>query len=235
MAYMKLVSARVILVCFAVSSLLLLVFPAIDIAVSRTFFEGRFYSQGQWWVQALHHGVSVFLYASSGLVLAVYAFNKVAKAALWGIDGKKVLYLLLVLVVGAGLLVNVGLKDNFGRARPRNIQEFGGTRQFTPAFVVGHECQKNCSFASGDAAGAFFSLSLAMAFGRRRATFLASAAFGGAVSFARMASGAHFLSDVVVSFFVMLIVADVLYHYMLLPQAGGEPASNPVMVGVGPD
>jgi len=36
------------------------------------------------------------------------------------------------------------------------------------------------------------------------------------VSFCRIASGAHFLSDTVVSFFVMLIVADVLHHYLVL-------------------
>lgn len=230
MTYLKLSRAKVILVCFLASSLVLLRFPAIDIAASGMFFDGRFYLQGQWWERALHHGVSAFLCASTVLVLAVYAFNKIARAALWDIDGKKVLYLLLVLALDAGLLVNVALKDNFGRARPRNIAEFGGTRQFTPAFVLAHECRVNCSFSSGDTAGAFFSLPLAMAFGRRRAMFLASGAFGGAVSIARLACGAHFLSDIIVSFFLMLIVADVLYHYMLLPRAAARSAGKPVLV-----
>jgi hypothetical protein len=51
-----------------------------------------------------------------------------------------------------------------------------------------------------------------------------------------MAAGAHFLSDTVVSFFLMLIVADVLHHYMLLPKgvvhSAGRPV--PVLVGAGP-
>jgi membrane-associated phospholipid phosphatase len=39
------------------------------------------------------------------------------------------------------------------------------------------------------------------------------------VSWSRIASGAHFFSDTVVSFFVMLIVTDVLYYYMIVPEA----------------
>jgi lipid A 4'-phosphatase len=163
-----------------------------------------------------------------GLVLAVYAFNKLAKKQLCGVDGKKICYLFAVLALGAGLIVNAGLKDHFGRARPRDTQEFGASRHFTPPFVLSRECRKNCSFSSGDAAGAFFSLALAMAFGRRRALFLASIAFGVAVSFSRMASGAHFFSDTVVSFFIMLIVSDVLFHYMLAPKLA--PSTSPATV-----
>jgi hypothetical protein len=33
-----------------------------------------------------------------------------------------------------------------------------------------------------------------------------------------MAAGAHFFSDCVVSFFVMLILADALFYYMILPE-----------------
>ena len=39
------------------------------------------------------------------------------------------------------------------------------------------------------------------------------------VSLARIASGAHFFSDTVVSFFIMLILADVSYFYMVLTAA----------------
>ena len=46
---------------------------------------------------------------------------------------------------------------------------------------------------------------------------LAALAYGAVVSFSRVASGAHFLSDSVVSFFVMLICADVLHHYLIVP------------------
>jgi len=110
------------------------------------------------------------------------------------------------------------LKDNFGRARPRDVVEFGGYKQYTAPFVVGGQCGKNCSFSSGEAAGGFFALALALALSRRRAALVVAAGFGAFVSFCRIASGAHFLSDTVVSFFVMLLVADVLYYYLVLAQ-----------------
>ena len=61
--------------------------------------------------------------------------------------------------------------------------------------------------------------------------FVAGLGLGSVVSFFRVASGAHFLSDIVVSFFVMLIVADVLYHYMFLPAAAPEPEESLVPDG----
>jgi hypothetical protein len=45
------------------------------------------------------------------------------------------------------------------------------------------------------------------------------------VSFARIAVGAHFLSDTVVSFFVMLIMADSVHHYMFEHRARTSSAS----------
>jgi hypothetical protein len=44
----------------------------------------------------------------------------------------------------------------------------------------------------------------------------AGISFGALVSVSRLAVGAHFFSDVVVSFFVMWIRSDVLHHYMLI-------------------
>jgi lipid A 4'-phosphatase len=123
---------------------------------------------------------------------------------------------MLVLVIGPGLIVNSTLKENFGRARPRDVMEFGGSKQFTPAFVICHECNKNCSFSSGDAAGGFFAITLAFALSRRRVVFVAALLFGAAISLARIAAGAHFFSDTVVSFFVVLILSDLLHHYIVL-------------------
>jgi lipid A 4'-phosphatase len=222
MSYLRLPRACVMLASFLIVSLVLVKFPAIDIRISSLFFNGQFYSQQLWWEQAFHRGVSIFICVSVLSILGVYAFNRITKRKLLAIDGKKVVYLLVVLGLGAGLLVNVICKDNFGRARPRDVQEFGGQKHFTPAFVVASECTSNCSFASGETAAAFFSLALVMALARRRRMFVASVVFGVAVSISRMAVGAHFFSDTVVSFFVMLILSDVLYHYMLAPQQESE-------------
>jgi len=211
--------AQVILLCFLVSSVLLVQFSSIDIRVSSAFFEEGFYFRDEWYATWLRNGVTYFLWLSIASVAGMYAFNRFSRQNLCGVDGRKVLYLLMVLIIGAGLIVNVILKDNFGRARPRDVEEFGGTKQFTPAFVISDECHDNCSFSSGEGAGAFYSLSLALAFSRRREMLLAGIAFGGVVSLGRIAAGAHFFSDSVVSFFVMLLVTDVLYYYMFVPGA----------------
>ena len=217
MNYLKTPRARIILLCFLMSSLLLVALPEIDLLISGLFFKDRFYLADQGWTKLLHEGVGGFIVLSMVAVIGIYAFNKFAKRNVGGIDGRKVLYLFLVLALGAGVIVNVVFKDNFGRVRPRDVQEFGGSRHFTPAFVMTSGCKRNCSFSSGDAAGAFFALAFALALSRRRAVTAAAVGFGVAVSFSRVAIGAHFLSDTVVSFFVMLIVADALYFYMFVP------------------
>ena len=217
MHYLKRRQIRTILACFVASSLLLAVFPHVDIYISRLFFDGSFYLARQWWTTLMHESMGYFLYLCLGSVVALYAWNKLSKRSCCGVDGKTVVYLLLVLIVGAGLTVNVVFKDNFGRARPRDIVEFGGSRHYTPPFVISGECGTNCSFSSGEAAGGFFPLALLMALSRRRALLLAAAAgFGIFVSFCRIASGAHFFSDTVVSFFVMLSVADVLSYCLAI-------------------
>jgi lipid A 4'-phosphatase len=215
--YLRLRRTRLILAAFLASALLLVALPEIDLNISRLFFDERFHLAQARWTRMLHESVGYFVASSMALVFAVYALNRLSGRKFWAIDGRKLLYLFLVLALGAGLIVNVIFKDNFGRARPRNVEEFGGVQQFTPAFVIAQGCERNCSFSSGDGAAAFFSLGLVMALSRRRAAVAAAVGFGVTVSFARIASGAHFFSDTVVSFFVMLIVADALRHYMRLP------------------
>lgn len=231
MEYLKLTRGHITLACFLVVSVLLVKFPAIDLAISKLFFHGSFYLQRQWWPGALQAAVPYFLAASMTLVLGTYLVNRRSTRNIGAIDGRKVLYLFVVLLLGAGVIVNYALKDHFGRARPRDVTEFGGLRQFTPPFVISHQCDRNCSFPSGDAAAAFFSIALARALSRRRASFVTAICAGAVVSMSRVAVGAHFLSDVVTSFFVMWITADVLHHYMVLTTAerrsGPAPPARP--------
>ena len=45
-----------------------------------------------------------------------------------GVPGRAAVFLVLSLLLGPGLLVNVILKDNWGRPRPGSVVEFGGTQ-----------------------------------------------------------------------------------------------------------
>ena len=232
-SYLRLRRSRTLLACFLLSSVVLVTFSHVDLRIAALFYDGGFYMARQGWTRLLHEAVTWFIFGSLALATGMWLYNRFARKCLFGIDGRKFAYLLMVLVLGAGLIVNVILKDNFGRARPRDVEEFGGSLHFTPAFVIGSECDRNCSFASGDAAGAFFALAFVLASSRRRAASAAGIGFGVLVSAARIASGAHWFSDTVVSFFVMLIVADLLYYQMFLfSPAGFEPVpdASPVLV-----
>jgi lipid A 4'-phosphatase len=116
-------------------------------------------------------------------------------------------FVLLALLLGPGLVVNVVLKDNWGRARPVQTEEFGGQARFTPAWVVSDQCDKNCSFVCGDASIGFGLIALAFVSRRPRPWLLAGIALGAALGLMRMAQGGHFLSDVVFSFYAVWFTA----------------------------
>ena len=218
MSYLKQPRAKRALLLSLASATLFVGFPGLDLRVSGWFHRNdRFPFADSGWVGFLHESVGFSICVALAAVLGVYTFNTCRRSNAFGIDARVVGYLLSVLVLGAGLTVNVVLKNGFGRARPRNVEEFGGRQRFTPAFVVANECAGNCSFSSGDTAGAFFTLALALAL-RHRYAMLAAVVFGSLVSLSRIAAGAHFLSDTIVSFLVMWITADGLYYYMLLPR-----------------
>lgn len=229
MSYLKLPRARRIVALFVISSLALVLVPDVDLRVSRLFFDGHgFRLAGSWWVVALHESVGYVIGAALAAVVAIYGLNRATHRNVGEIDAKVVGYVFLVLILGAGLVVNATLKNGFGRARPRNVVPFGGEQQFTPAFVLSEECATNCSFSSGDSGGAFFLFALAFASRRRRAFTVAAAVYGGLVSFSRIAAGAHFLSDTVVSFFVMWITADALHHSTLARRRVTGGVATPV-------
>ncbi len=215
MLYLKKRRSQILLASFVLFAVIVVAFPGIDIAISKLFYDGNSFIRDQWWQTVLQEGLKYFLTISLLGVTVIYVVNRLTRRSILGIDGRKVVFLYLVLIIGGGVIVNYTFKEHFGRARPRDVAEFGGAKLFSPAFVISHQCRTNCSFSSGDAAGGFFSIALAMALSRRRSVFLAAVVVGVVQSFARVSAGAHFFSDTVTSFFVMWIVADVLFFYLV--------------------
>lgn len=111
------------------------------------------------------------------------------------------------IALGPGL-ATWALKEHTLRARPMDVVAFGGTRQFTPAFVQAKQCTDNCAFTSGHAACGFFLASLMLLNPHRRWRWVAAGVVAGlAVSLARVSVGAHWLSDVLWAFPVTLLVS----------------------------
>lgn len=140
------------------------------------------------------------------LVLAAYGVKRwLLGDAPAAPSGRDVLFVGLSMLIGPGLIVNLGMKDNLHRPRPTQIVEFGGGREFRPYWRFDGACPKNCSFPSGEAAEAFWMLAPAsLAPPPWRGPAIAGAlAFGAAVGAMRMAFGGHFLSDVLIAGLVM--------------------------------
>ena len=144
------------------------------------------------------------------LIVSAYLFRR---SRLWQ-HRKKLLYVFFCFALAPGLFVSVVLKENWGRARPAHIAEFGGKMEYTPPMMRANQCAGNCSFPSGEASFAFCFLAFAMIAGRR--PLLIKLALGYGVFFAvlRVAEGGHFTSDVVFSALISLITCLTLYRFM---------------------
>ena len=124
--------------------------------------------------------------------------------------------LLACIAIGSGLVVNATFKDNWGRARPSQITEFGGKKTFTAPFVIADQCKRNCSFVAGHPSILFAFFGLALFARRRRALAIGTVAvLGGLAGLGRIMQGAHFFSDVVFSGVFMFVTSWLLYRLVM--------------------
>jgi lipid A 4'-phosphatase len=192
--------------------------PGIDLAVAGFFWRETS------WLASDSRGVEGFRRLAAIIVFGI----PIAAVLLWLLGrllgrpggGRAALVLVLTLALGPGLVVNMGFKDYWGRARPAQITLFGKERTFTPALIPSDQCRRNCSFASGEAAMGFSLVVLALLARRRRwLALLPGLALGTALSVVRMAAGGHFLSDVVFGGLIAAAVAVAVYSLVYRPQA----------------
>ncbi|WP_345986586.1 phosphatase PAP2 family protein [Sulfurimonas sp. HSL-1656] len=202
----------------AVFSLFFVLFPQVDLTVASLYYvpSGGFPAAKTFWEHVVYHSVPYGLMFFYGAAVLLWLFNAVFNRNALRFTGRKLLYVLLVLGLGSGLIVNAMLKEHWGRARPAETTVFGGQKAFSPAFVP-VPGQTGNSFSCGHASGAFALLAFARLARRRRLWSTVVLGYGAVVGVARMAAGGHFLSDVVVSFFIMYIVTELL-HSILFPQ-----------------
>lgn len=159
-------------------------------------------------------GLFVLIALASLVATAVVCLSE---RRLFGSRQVRCLFVLSALVVGPGIVANLVLKDHLGRARPREIVEFGGTKLFTPALVPSRECPKNCSFISGEASSiyaAFFALAFVLP-PYRVALIVSGIAAGSLAGAIRIAQGAHFLSDVMFAGLIMAATVSLLHIVMI--------------------
>ena len=132
------------------------------------------------------------------------------------VSGSTALFLTITLAIGPGLITNLILKDHWGRARPIDIQAFGGSDRFTAWWDPSGPCPNNCSFVAGEPSGAFWTLAAAAVAPPqwRVIAYGAAILFGIAVGVLRMAAGAHFFTDVVFAGVLMYLVVWVVHGFI---------------------
>lgn len=191
-----------VLIAFGLSITFFALFPTLDITVQQWLFtaEDGFFLRDHPLVSFVYHGVEWFSGGALLLTLITLVGGFGFRHPQLRKHGRAATFFFLAIVLGPGLLVNGVFKENWGRARPAQIQEFGGEKQYTPPLQATDQCSRNCSFTSGHASIGFVLLALGYAFPRqRRRWFAVGITFGLLVGLGRMMQGRHFLSDVIFS------------------------------------
>jgi lipid A 4'-phosphatase len=209
---------RILGTLFVMLAILFVVFPSIDLGVAGWFYlPPRHFVIGETWIgrffdSDVHFGMEWFL----PVLVGVFVYGIYRKRPFWNLTPRNFLFVTLTIALGAGLVTNVIFKDSWGRARPSQVMEFGGTKQFSPPFMRSTQCDKNCSFVSGDASLAASFLAFAMIARRNRLRWwVGLSSFTAIVGLMRMGRGSHFLSDVVFAILFTLMIMLVLARLIL--------------------
>jgi len=204
--------------------------PGLDLAVARQFQlgDGGFAGAHSGPVEFLRAVFKTIFIVACSVAVAGLLVVVVRRLGNWRMRAVSWLYVVLCLGVGPGLVTNTLLKDQWGRARPAQIVEFGGSRTFTPPLLPADQCVRNCSFVSGEASSMFavFYAAALIAPHWSVATIVAGTIVGLAAGLVRVAQGGHFLSDVVFAGVFMALTAAGLHRLLFGRPSEAAPAMH---------
>jgi lipid A 4'-phosphatase len=198
------------------------IYPKLDLQASALFYDPQVPSS---WIGTI--GIVTLLRETARWAVALVAapafialiVKLIAPRRPMLIAARGAVLMVVTLALGPGLLSNVLLKDEWGRPRPIDVTEFGGTDRFVAWWNPRGDCPKNCSFVAGEPSGAFWTLApAALAPPQWRALAYAGAlGFGAVVGVMRIAGGGHFFTDVVFAgvftFLLVWLVHGLLYRW----------------------
>jgi lipid A 4'-phosphatase len=187
-------------IALAIAVLLALVptvWPQLDLDFASLFFGDAPGAavESWWWIEL----VNAYVPAAFRVMLLLTAAGWVAATLTrrWATWRLPLAFVVIAGFFGPGLVVNAVFKDNWQRARPYQVENFGGTQQFTRGAVITNQCDNNCSFVSGHVACGFFFSTLLLLSRRRAKTWLVIGTLAGlAIGLARASAMAHWLTDI---------------------------------------
>ena len=164
--------------------------------------------QNAWWVVLCYKGVSILTVLLGLSIIGCF----IAGFSVPRLRAYRTLciFMFFLVALGPGLIVNGVLKDNWGRPRPRDTVEFNGNLSYQAPFVISDQGGK--SFPCGHCSVAFAFAGIGIWLRQRSKRWfwyilILSLVLGLVVGLARVAVGAHYLSDVLVSGLVVYITA----------------------------
>lgn len=186
-------------IVFLVTATTIIAATGADLAVSSHFYHSGGWPVGERFPWKLLYRMDRY----PALAMALFGLCAACCGSFrssWHPWRRQGIFLVLLLALGPGLLVNAVFKDHWGRPRPREVAQFGGSKQFLHPWQPGIDGQGR-SFPCGHGSAAFY---LAAPFfiyrrsrpSRARAWLVGGLGFGLLMSYARMAQGGHFLSDI---------------------------------------
>jgi lipid A 4'-phosphatase len=206
------------------ASVLFLLVPGLDIAVSHLFYDGRHFIGGSSpFVRSARTCFSIFFCLTCVLTVIGMVMSARSSGPWLDLTFNRWLFLALCLIIGPLVVTNIGLKDHWGRARPRSVIEFGGAKEFSPPLQPSNQCVRNCSFVSGEASSIYIIFFAGVFLLRRnsRRMVVLGIVFGSLSGLVRIAQGGHFLSDVVFAgVFMALTAASLQLLFETLQSAG---------------
>lgn len=227
---------KLAIISLIICTVIFIVFPEIDIVTSSLFYneadEERFFLRHNLIVKAIYVSVRIFTTIILGVCFFVTIYDFLIKKG-WrkllllpslaqyirgklSLNSRAAIFLLIVIIATPGILVHNIMKPAWQRARPVNIEEFGGDKQFTPIYKP-FARQKGKSFPSGHASmgAAMIALAYVVSKAHRRKVLLVTSIYAFLASMGRVVQGGHFLSDVSISFILTIITILLANKYFL--------------------
>ncbi|RFO96778.1 hypothetical protein DIC66_12280 [Rhodoferax lacus] len=206
-----------VIALFLLAALVPTLWTTLDLQAAALFVgpQAAIPAGGWWWVVWINAQIpTVFRYF---LLIAFMGWVASLFMERWKGWRMALAFVVVAGILGPGAVVNWGFKDNWQRARPYQVQAFGGTQTFSRAAVMTNQCDANCSFVSGHVACGVFLVSIGLVHRRRQRVWAAvGVASGLVIGFARMADVAHWLSDVLWAFPVTMGTSWLVWKLMLL-------------------
>lgn len=197
------------LIIFLIAIIFISVGNSIDIFISNLFYleQERFILQSYDIITIFIRKIFLPFLIIYLLILPFVAIILPIKKIYFNFNFKirEVIFIFVTISFNLIVVVNILLKNSWGRARPNDILHLGGVNSFTPWFQFSDACNSNCSFVSGDAAVGF-SIIVLFFITKNKIFFWMALSFGSILGLIRILEGGHFLSDVILAAFFIFIL-----------------------------